>query len=82
MARMRDYVAILRQAFEGRPLDHAGREWSVPYRGPGAIGLDPIALGLVAISPIPIVVAGSGPVMTKLAAEIGDGWMPPSFARA
>src|SRR5205823_1058870 len=28
----------------------------------------------------PIVVAASGPAMTTLAAEVGDGWMPPYFA--
>ena len=79
-ARMRDYVAILRQALDGKPLDHRGVEWSAPYRGPGSIGLEPAAIGLAATAPIPILVAGSGPVMTQLAAEIGDGWMPPSFA--
>ena len=47
VARMRDYVAILRQAFAGQPLHHVGAEWSVPYRGPGAMGLQPAALGLV-----------------------------------
>lgn len=78
--RMRDYVAILRQAFAGGVLDHAGREWSVPYRGDDALGLRPSAIGLEAVSEIPIVVAAAGPVMTALAAEIGDGWMPPSFA--
>jgi alkanesulfonate monooxygenase SsuD/methylene tetrahydromethanopterin reductase-like flavin-dependent oxidoreductase (luciferase family) len=78
--RMRDYVAILRLALSGRPLDHQGAEWSVPYAGPGALGLEPVAVGLDAISDIPILVAGSGPVMTQLAAEIGDGWMPPAFA--
>jgi alkanesulfonate monooxygenase SsuD/methylene tetrahydromethanopterin reductase-like flavin-dependent oxidoreductase (luciferase family) len=32
------------------------------------------------ISDIPIVVAGSIRAMISLAAEIGDGWMPPQFA--
>jgi alkanesulfonate monooxygenase SsuD/methylene tetrahydromethanopterin reductase-like flavin-dependent oxidoreductase (luciferase family) len=36
--RMRDYVAILRQAFAGEALDHDGAEWCAPYRGPGAHG--------------------------------------------
>src|SRR6202041_3167974 len=61
-ARMRDYVAILRQALAGLPLDHQGPEWSAPYTGPGALGMGPAAVGLDAISDIPIVVAGSGPV--------------------
>jgi alkanesulfonate monooxygenase SsuD/methylene tetrahydromethanopterin reductase-like flavin-dependent oxidoreductase (luciferase family) len=80
VARMRDFVAILRQAFTGKALDHPGQEWPAPYRGPGALGLEPAALGLDIISDIPIIVAASGPVMTALAAEMGDGWMPPQFA--
>jgi alkanesulfonate monooxygenase SsuD/methylene tetrahydromethanopterin reductase-like flavin-dependent oxidoreductase (luciferase family) len=79
VARMRDYVALLRQAFAGQVLDHEGAEWSAPYRGAGALHMAPAALGLDAISPMPIVIAASGPRMTALAAEIGDGWMPPGF---
>lgn len=80
VARMRDYVAIMRQAFDGGPLDHIGAEWSAPYRGPGAVGIEPLALGLDTNPKIPIVIAASGPVVTELAAEIGDGWMPSAFA--
>jgi alkanesulfonate monooxygenase SsuD/methylene tetrahydromethanopterin reductase-like flavin-dependent oxidoreductase (luciferase family) len=80
LSRMRDYVTILRQALQGLPLDHAGAEWSAPYRGPGSLHLDPTSIGLDVISEIPIILAGSGPMMTELAAEIGDGWMPPAFA--
>jgi alkanesulfonate monooxygenase SsuD/methylene tetrahydromethanopterin reductase-like flavin-dependent oxidoreductase (luciferase family) len=80
VARMRDYVAILRQAFAGEAIDHQGIEWSAPYRGPGNLGMPPAAIGLDVISQIPIVVAAAGPQMTVLAAEIGDGWMPPGWA--
>jgi alkanesulfonate monooxygenase SsuD/methylene tetrahydromethanopterin reductase-like flavin-dependent oxidoreductase (luciferase family) len=80
VARMRDYVAIMRQALGGQKLDHQGPEWSTPYKGPGALGVEPAAIGLDAISDVPIMIAASGPQMTKLAAEIGDGWMPPGFA--
>jgi alkanesulfonate monooxygenase SsuD/methylene tetrahydromethanopterin reductase-like flavin-dependent oxidoreductase (luciferase family) len=80
VARMRDFVAILRQAFSGQELDHRGAEWTAPYRGPDAMGIEPAALGLETISEIPILVAASGPQMTTLAAEIADGWMPPGWA--
>lgn len=80
VARMRDYVAILRQAFAGEHLDYQGTEYSSPYRGPGNMGIAPTRIGLDIISPIPIIVAASGPQMTVLAAEIGDGWMPPGWA--
>lgn len=78
--RMRDYVTILRQGMQGLPLDHSGEEWSAPYRGPGATGAGPAALGLDMLAPTPIVVAASGPQRITLAAEIGDGWMPPGWA--
>jgi alkanesulfonate monooxygenase SsuD/methylene tetrahydromethanopterin reductase-like flavin-dependent oxidoreductase (luciferase family) len=77
VARMRDYVAILRQAFAGAALDYQGAAISVPAPGgetaPARIDLEPIA-------DIPIIVAASGPDITRLAAEVGDGWMPSFFA--
>jgi alkanesulfonate monooxygenase SsuD/methylene tetrahydromethanopterin reductase-like flavin-dependent oxidoreductase (luciferase family) len=76
--RMRDYVTILRQGFAGKPLDHQGDEWSAPYRGPGNKGLAPMTNGLDIISDIPIMIAASHPQM--IAAEISEGWMPPSWA--
>lgn len=80
VTRMRDYVTLLRQGLAGEPLDHPGEEWCAPYRGPQAKGEGPLALGLDPISPIPVIVAASGPQMISLAAEIGDGWMPPGWA--
>jgi len=77
--RMRDYVAILRQAFAGQPLDHHGSELSVPYRGEG-VEFPPQAVDLDPIAAIPIIVAASGPAITTLAAEVADGWMPSFFS--
>ena len=38
--RLRDYIQIMRQIFEREaPVEHAGREISLPYTGPGATGL-------------------------------------------
>jgi F420-dependent oxidoreductase-like protein len=79
VARMRDYVSVMRQAFGGDPIDHVGSEWSAPYRGDGATGQQPIPLTLETNPRIPIILAASGPQMTALAAEIADGWMPPLF---
>ncbi|WP_220187878.1 LLM class flavin-dependent oxidoreductase [Pseudonocardia pini] len=80
VGRMRDYVTVLRQAFAGQPLDHAGTEWSAPYRGSDAQNLPPAPIGLVPQGDIPVLVAAAGPAMTRLAAEIADGWLPPLFA--
>jgi len=76
-AKMRDYVAILRKAFRGEPLEHQGAAISVPAKGSA------VAPATVALEPtpdIPIIVAASGPAITRLAAEVGDGWMPSFFA--
>lgn len=78
--RMRDFVTIARQALSGQIVDHQGEEWSAPYRGPGALGVAPAAIGLEPVGEIPLVIAASGPQMIALAAEIGDGWMPPGWA--
>jgi alkanesulfonate monooxygenase SsuD/methylene tetrahydromethanopterin reductase-like flavin-dependent oxidoreductase (luciferase family) len=78
--RMRDFVSILRQGLAGEHLDYEGTEWSAPYRGPGNLGTQPSKIGLEVISEIPVIVAAAGPQMSTLAAEIGDGWMPPGWA--
>jgi len=77
VARMRDYVAILRQAFAGEPLNYQGRALSVPVPG-GTTA--PVAIDLEPTPEIPIIVSASGPQMIRLSAEIGDGFMPSFFA--
>ena len=78
--RMRDYVAMLRQGFAGEPFDHQGEVWSAPYRGPGNKAIPPQKNALDIISPIPIMIAAAHPQMISLAAEISEGWFPPSWA--
>lgn len=80
VARMRDYITLVRQGLDGEAMDHDGPEWSAPYRGPGAANLDPMRIGLEVLGPTPILIGGSGPRIIQLAAEIADGWMPPGFA--
>gem|GEM_PF-80428 len=80
VARMRDFVTLMRQVFAGEKLDHQGTEWSAPYRGPGSLNQDHARNGLDPFGDIPICIAASGPQMTELAAEIADGWMPPGWA--
>ncbi|WP_236791907.1 LLM class flavin-dependent oxidoreductase [Amycolatopsis sp. GM8] len=78
--RMRDYVTILRQVFAGQDIDHQGSQWAAPYRGPGHMGIPAAPIGLQPMGDIPICIGASYPRMVELAAEIGDGWMPPGFA--
>jgi F420-dependent oxidoreductase-like protein len=80
LARMRDFVAIVKHGLNGESLDHAGKIMSIPYRGEGSQGSRAMQLLLQPAPDIPVLLAGSGPKMITLAAEIADGWLPRSFA--
>ena len=81
LARLRDYVTIMRKALErAEPLRHAGSEIQIPYVGDAASGLaKPLKSILHPQAPIPIWLAGGGPQAVRMAAEIGDGWLPMGF---
>jgi F420-dependent oxidoreductase-like protein len=76
--RLRDYVAILRQALDREgPVAYEGPEISLPYRGPGALGQGkPLRSIVHASSRIPIWIAAGAPRNVELAAEVADGWLP------
>jgi len=76
--RLRDYVAIVRQAFrrEG-PVAHDGPELSLPYTGPGSVGAGRPLTSILHMNPdIPIFLATGGPANVRLTAEVADGWLP------
>jgi alkanesulfonate monooxygenase SsuD/methylene tetrahydromethanopterin reductase-like flavin-dependent oxidoreductase (luciferase family) len=79
VARMRDFVQIVRNGFEGRSLAHRGRELSVPYPAE-ADPVEPVRLLLDPTPDIPVYMAAAGTQMITLAGEIADGWLPRSFA--
>jgi F420-dependent oxidoreductase-like protein len=76
--RLRDYIQIMRKIFrrEG-PVTHRGREISLPYTGPGAIGLGKPLKSILHMNPtIPIWMGCGSEATTKLVAELCDGWLP------
>jgi F420-dependent oxidoreductase-like protein len=79
--RLRDYVAIMRKVFERKePVTHAGREISLPYTGPGALGVGkPLASILHMPSRLPIWLGTGTEANVRLTAEIADGWLPLGF---
>lgn len=79
--RIRDYVAILRKIFERKePAAHQGREISLPYTGPGSIGLGKPLRSILHTNPNQPIYLGTGSEATvKLTAEIADGWLPLHF---
>jgi F420-dependent oxidoreductase-like protein len=79
--RMRDYVAIMRKIFrrEG-PVSHDGKEISLPYTGPGSVGLGKPLKSILHMNPdLPIYLATGNESTVKLTAEIADGWLPMGF---
>lgn len=81
VARLRDYVAILRKIWAREaPVTHAGDEISLPYQGPGASGLaKPLKSILHMNARIPIYLGTGNPASVRLTAEIADGWLPLGF---
>ena len=79
--RIRDYVAIIRKVFERKePVAHAGREISLPYTGPGALGVGKPLMSILHMDArLPIWLGTGTEANVKLTAEIADGWLPLGF---
>ena len=79
--RVRDYVAIMKKVLARKePVRHEGREISLPYRGPGSLGVGkPLTSILHTNSRIPIWLGTGTEAMVKLTAEVADGWLPLGF---
>ena len=76
--RLRDYVEIMRQVFrrEG-PVVQDSDEISLPYTGPGSVGVGKPLKSILHMNPdIPIWLASGGPANVALMAELADGWLP------
>jgi F420-dependent oxidoreductase-like protein len=80
--RIKDYVEIMRKIFAREvPVAHDGREISLPYTGPGAMGVGkPLKSILHMRRDIPIFLGTGNEATVKLTAEIADGWLPLGFA--
>jgi F420-dependent oxidoreductase-like protein len=85
LQRYREYIAILRKILAREaPLEFDGKEYQIPYRGPGASGLGkPLKSILHGRPDMKIYTASIGPKGIELAAEIADGllpvWMSPDW---
>jgi F420-dependent oxidoreductase-like protein len=79
--RLRDYVAIMRKILERKePVRHGGREITLPYTGPGALGVGKPLMSILHANPrIPIWLGTGTEANVKLTAEIADGWLPLGF---
>ncbi len=80
--RIRDYVTIMKKIFaREEPVSHEGREISLPFKGPGAMGIGKPLKSILHMNPnIPIWLGTGTEANVRLTAEIADGWFPLSFA--
>ena len=79
--RLKDYVQIMKKVFaRDEPVTHDGKEFQLPYKGPGAMGIGkPLKSILHMNADLPIYLATGTETMVKLTAEIADGWLPMGF---
>ena len=79
--RIRDYVSIVRKILAREaPVTHDGREISLPYTGPGALGIGKPLKSILHPNPgIPIWLGTGTETNVRLTAEVADGWFPLNF---
>ncbi|HEY0574831.1 MAG TPA: LLM class flavin-dependent oxidoreductase [Pseudonocardia sp.] len=76
LARMRETVEIIRQAFAGEKISHSGSQFHIPLPGGDT---RPMRLSASANPDIPIYLATISPKTLELTGEIADGWLGTSF---
>jgi F420-dependent oxidoreductase-like protein len=78
LARTKEYVAIIRQAFaREQPLQFRGEHYEIPYAGPGATGLGKPLKSILHPNPdLKIYTAAISPPGLRTAGEVADGTLP------
>jgi F420-dependent oxidoreductase-like protein len=80
-ARMREYVSILRKIWaREEPVEFHGKEYQLPYTGPGASGLGKPLKSILHGRQLPVYLATMGPMNVRTTAELADGWLPIWFS--
>lgn len=76
--RLKDYVQIMKKIWAREaPVSHEGREISLPYTGPGALGVGKPLKSILHMNPhIPVWLGTGMEATVRLTAEIADGWLP------
>lgn len=77
LGRTREYIDIVRSAWERKPVDHRGKHWSIPLvEGGAGLGKPIKMVGRPVQERIPIYLGVGGPKAVEQAGEIADGWLP------
>lgn len=75
LARMRETVQIVRDAFTGGKIAHSGSEFRIPLPGDAV----PMRLSTHTDHDVPIYLATMSPALLRLTGEVADGWLGTSF---
>jgi len=78
VTRLKEYTEVMKQIFAREAaLTYEGKEYQMPYKGPGATGLGkPLKSILHCQEDIPIYAATITPKGVEAAAEVSDGFFP------
>jgi F420-dependent oxidoreductase-like protein len=76
LARMREYIGVIRKGIAGERITSAGPRYVLPR--PGGEG-KALRLSMPPKPDIPIYLATLGPKMLELTGELADGWLGTSF---
>lgn len=81
LGRTREVIDIVRQGMRREPLEHEGRDFTLPLPKDQGLGLGkPLKLLTRPERPeVPIWVAALGEANVQMTAELADGWMPHLF---
>ncbi len=79
--RLKDYISIMRKIFNREePVTHDGPEISLPYTGPGSIGLGKPLKSILHMNPkLPIFLGAGNESNLRLAGHLCDGLLPLGF---
>lgn len=78
VTRLKEYIDVMRLVFaREQPLTYAGREYQIPYAGPGSTGLGkPLKSIMHCEHAPPIYAATLTPAGVRAAAQVADGFFP------
>jgi F420-dependent oxidoreductase-like protein len=82
--RLKDYVQIMKKVLaRAEPVTHDGKEFQLPFKGPGAMGIGKPLKSILHTNPnIPIWLGSGTETNVRLAAEVADGILPLGFVPA
>ena len=82
--RLRDYVQIMKKVFaREEPVTHDGKEFQLPYKGPGTMGIGKPLKSILHMNPnIPVWLGSGTETNVRLAAEVCDGILPLGYVPA